>query len=353
MTNCYVTSLPIQALRASAGFDPLSRSYFVPRSTVLPPPELVAMVWPQLDTWIAKFSEPAVSGVDENLAAGAWLELMQWLRVVLLQDAVFLRKLFPSHPIFKDPLFSTPYFEDFAATVIRIDVEAPVDGFVTIVEKSNKAMGTALREVIRGQQVVVSEIEQLRRDLKAHSKSADDKIDQYLNSTIEVEFSPGQGILRAGVASRQLQRPPQPASSSQPANHLSSPGAALPLPTSNATNQEGEAVAYAPQATDAPTVWEIPRVNSISDLLKLWRIGWAGMPSIDSLNANFGSAWRAKTAVQKVHYSTRKLIIDEVVKRAGLENLPEHVVAEKMDQERGTDSLDKVMKKIRAARKDG
>ena len=45
------------------------------------------------------------------------------------------------------------------------------------------------------------------------------------------------------------------------------------------------------------------------------------MPSIDSLNGKFGST---KTAVQKVHYSTRKLII------AGLEKLAEHVVAAKM-----------------------
>lgn len=109
-------------MRAVADFDPeWSGSYFIARSTAKPPGRLLARVFPGLDYWKeqhdAPESSPFAATVQQDKAAGAFLELLAWLREVVLQDAAFLKPLFPNHPIFRDPLFRDPEFEQYAARV--------------------------------------------------------------------------------------------------------------------------------------------------------------------------------------------------------------------------------------------
>ncbi|KAM4064097.1 centromere DNA-binding protein complex CBF3 subunit [Hirsutella rhossiliensis] len=112
MTGCYLTSLPFEFMRAVADFDPeWSGSYFVPG-----PP----------------------SGVEQNMAAGAFLELLEWLREVLLQDAVFLRESYPDHPIFQDPVFSCPEFEAFASKVQDTCTRDHEDSHTTVIQKRSR-----------------------------------------------------------------------------------------------------------------------------------------------------------------------------------------------------------------------
>ena len=70
------------------------------------------------------------------------------------------------------------------------------------------------------------------------------------------------------------------------------------------------------------------------------------MPSISSLEQRWGARWRPVS--EKAFYSTRKVIIDEVTRRAKDKGLTEYEVAKQMDREKGSTSLDKVMKLIRS-----
>ncbi|KJZ70438.1 hypothetical protein HIM_10176 [Hirsutella minnesotensis 3608] len=119
MTGCYLTSLPFEFMRALADFDTeWSGSYFVPRDDVRPPDVLLVQVWPQLDNWKEAHSSPLSDfGVEQNMAAGAFLEVMEWLQEVLLQDAVFLRESYPDHPLFQDSVFACPEFAAFSRKV--------------------------------------------------------------------------------------------------------------------------------------------------------------------------------------------------------------------------------------------
>ncbi|XP_044717912.1 centromere DNA-binding protein complex CBF3 subunit [Hirsutella rhossiliensis] len=140
MTGCYLTSLPFEFMRAVADFDPeWSGSYFVPRATVRPPVVLLVQVWPQLDKWKEAHSSPFSDlGVEQNMAAGAFLELLEWLREVLLQDAVFLRESYPDHPIFQDPVFSCPEFEAFASKVQDTCTRDHEDSHTTVIQKRSR-----------------------------------------------------------------------------------------------------------------------------------------------------------------------------------------------------------------------
>jgi hypothetical protein len=128
MTGCYLTSLPFEFMRAVADFDPeWSGSYFVPRATVRPPASLLVQVWPELDKWklahdCPESNEAINLDVEFNMAAGAFLELLEWLREVLLQDAVFLREYYPNHPIFQESVFRCSEFEAFAGREMPADL---------------------------------------------------------------------------------------------------------------------------------------------------------------------------------------------------------------------------------------
>lgn len=93
MTGCYLTTLPRQFMRGMADFEPdFASAHFLPRETVLPPPRLLRMVWPKLDHWLdAYFERPgATEQVEQNLAAGAFLELLEKLRMVFLQASIII-----------------------------------------------------------------------------------------------------------------------------------------------------------------------------------------------------------------------------------------------------------------------
>ena len=102
-------------MRAAADFDPnWPGAYYIPRATVIPPSSLVAAVWPEVDSWKARLESREA---EQNKAAGAFLELLDWLRLVLLQDAPFFMAEFLDHPIFQSSIFHSLDFLAFASRV--------------------------------------------------------------------------------------------------------------------------------------------------------------------------------------------------------------------------------------------
>ncbi|KAF2477243.1 uncharacterized protein BDR25DRAFT_349190 [Lindgomyces ingoldianus] len=71
-----------------------------------------------LDEWKTWFesNEPASTDTSEaeqqldvdrcNLAGKRFLQLLVQLRIILLQDSVFLQEKFPTHPLWRDPIFN-------------------------------------------------------------------------------------------------------------------------------------------------------------------------------------------------------------------------------------------------------
>ncbi|KJZ69090.1 hypothetical protein HIM_11524 [Hirsutella minnesotensis 3608] len=114
-----------------------------------PPVVLLVQVWPQLDKWKEVHSSSLSDfGVEQNMAAGAFLELMEWLREVLLQDAVFLRESYPDHPLFQDPVFSCPEFAAFASKVRGTCTRAHEDSHSTAIQKAMPVVAEKLRTVM-------------------------------------------------------------------------------------------------------------------------------------------------------------------------------------------------------------
>src|SRR5436305_1690713 len=62
-----------------------------------------------------------------DLAAQGFLRLLKQLRIVLLQDSVIMRREFPAHPLWADPVFERDDYRAFAEDVelSLLDVEEP------------------------------------------------------------------------------------------------------------------------------------------------------------------------------------------------------------------------------------
>ena len=103
-------------------------------------------------------------------------------------------------------------------------------------------------------------------------------------------------------------------------------------------------------ATQAPSYKLSREVRDIPSLWREWTVGSSGLPSVDELDRQWGSAWR--TSSERQYYSTRRTIIEEIRRRA--EDSGDFAgVVRGMEEERKASgaSLDKVCKALRRDRK--
>jgi hypothetical protein len=389
MTGCYLTSLPLEFMRAVADFDPeWSGSYFIARSTAKPPSRLLARVFPGLDYWKERHdapeSSPLAATVQQDKAAGAFLELLDWLREVVLQDAVFLKPLFPDHPVFRDPLFRDPEFEQYASRLRDICSQVHEDSHQTAIEKTIPSVAEKLRS-ISTQQVAQNALNQRQHEETVQAlRNLERKLDRLANTRYTVTISPEGRHLEQRVElprgrrvhRRRRKSPPSPCSrhpssplspavdsgeGTSPQTAPSSSRTEYLLRAEKPTGQSVSAVSpsEAPgvavvrlEDDETPPRFRFPQsVKTVMELWRLWRHGLPPMPSIQSLEERWGARWRARADRQ--YFSIRRRIFDEIVRRSQARNQPEDVSAREMDLERGKISLDKFSKALKAQRGQG
>ena len=105
MATTYLSRLPRQFMRIVARFPQEPSYYHIHRADVVPPRSLTRRIWPWVDEGLARFRFPDGSGPADDdpgildASVRQFLELMEWLRVVSLQDAVILRGPCPGTPL--------------------------------------------------------------------------------------------------------------------------------------------------------------------------------------------------------------------------------------------------------------
>ena len=101
LSNNYMTGPPVGALRVAAGFFQSVGGYHLKRADAVPPPEVLQLFFPEVDKWTdcfesAEWLAKERVGVSKNISGEkAFLRLFRWLKVVICQDAVLLRRQFP------------------------------------------------------------------------------------------------------------------------------------------------------------------------------------------------------------------------------------------------------------------
>ncbi|KAH8645506.1 transcriptional activator of glycolytic enzymes-domain-containing protein [Xylariales sp. PMI_506] len=245
----------------------------------------------------------------------------------------------PNHPLFEDPIFQSIEFLEFAVRIREICKSEGEDKDTDIeaIETTSPVATENLREITNHQldndPLTVRHYEELMREVNSLKNTV-----KAITSSWIFDLTPNKMRWAQRFEDNADAGPPQSSSSQAIAPSFI---------------QELESSPLAPPGVSIPgrpPLYRLPRdIKTIVDLMKLWREGVGSMPTVETLEQRWGSRWRPPS--DKAFYSTRKVIVDEVKQRASTSGRTLHEVAEQMDREKGSASLDKVMKIIRSQRK--
>jgi hypothetical protein len=83
----------------------------LPRA-VPPLPAFLSMIWPELDQWVDGAQKP------KDLAGTGTVNLLAYLRKVVLQDSAFLIDRYPGSLVWSYPVFRYPEYRPFTRRVL-------------------------------------------------------------------------------------------------------------------------------------------------------------------------------------------------------------------------------------------
>src|SRR5947207_10885452 len=92
-------------------------NYYLDRECLIPPEELQRQIFPRLEETEAMNN--ARPERNQDIAVRCFMSLLRWLRVVLLQDAVFLRRKYPTLNIWLEPVYNNVAFENFSRELLH------------------------------------------------------------------------------------------------------------------------------------------------------------------------------------------------------------------------------------------
>lgn len=242
-------------------------------------------------------------------------------------------------------------YKAFATSVLAAaDTTRHEDPHLVAIEKAIPSVNEYLRSMTSVIQTGQAAYAASLADVTAELSQLKERMNDFLAGSFSLTFTPGRSrMLPQGFDSAGLPRqrtPPSPLDLCQPVVDLGGP---LPPSATVMQQQQHTAVAFVPS-------YKLSRqVDTIPGLWREWTVGLGGLPSVTELDATYGSRWRLPS--ERQYYSMRKVLIDEIVARAGGINnaaaLEAAVAGMEEERLRGRASLDKVIKIIKEARKAG
>ncbi|KAF5385999.1 hypothetical protein D9615_002501 [Tricholomella constricta] len=115
----YDRVLPVAAMLAASGFNGKKQdSYFVARGQLEPPDDLCSTLFPWAESELAALDERIriLGNVATDVTLRSFLNFLQILRRIILQDAAVLFVKFPDCPLWRQAPFNRTEFREFAGT---------------------------------------------------------------------------------------------------------------------------------------------------------------------------------------------------------------------------------------------
>lgn len=317
MTGAYLTGLPVKFMRKVAGFSVHEGGYSLPRAHVDPSPQLLRLVWPQIEPWQARVKAASDGksfkdgGLNQpDLAADRFLSLLKHLRRVFLQDAALLQLEFPAHPIFGHPVF---HHADWL----------PFSRQVQVAQRNGSESGSAVLEryLPEVNSCILASGKSLSGENAANFKRLDDRLDH--------EFAENRTFRRACYkaftafyehASGQQSHPPS-SETAPDVRGVTAQGAFFSLRPSTPPSNPALAcpTTHGPGSTSEGRILDeeiLPRYQpydcrTVQDLWREWKLGMNGQRPMEELEAKWGIKWRQGKG-QGPWWTRRKRIIDQI-----------------------------------------
>ncbi|KAE8182840.1 hypothetical protein CF328_g8380 [Tilletia controversa] len=362
MQGCYLTGLPRKAMRALAGFPTKPGAYHLPRATINPPPALLNKIWPDVEGALLGIEQ---GRLEKDLAAQGFLRLLVYLRTVLVQDAVVMRKQFSQHPIFQHTIFADPLFIDYAK-----NLEVALD-------KNERPLSVSVQEILpeahrylldmqRDQQAAHlvtqhtnSTILQLAGLVQGAFTSILNEVDSLANREVKVTVHIEQHQQRTGsspvavaalaqsrddrlsITSNEDENIEHHVESEQQQQRSEQPPLLLPSPSSSLPSQSPAFAlplrgAAAAAETEEETVPIFQQSRALTSIVHVWQEYEKGInhgPAVRDLEARWQHKWRTDTKSRKF-FSQRNKIYAKVMRLAHDKRVTEVQAAQALENAR-------------------
>jgi len=346
----YSSGIAKQGARMLAGHGSEAGNYYLSRESVDPTESLRRKVFPRIEESLEYIYSQ--SDDQQDLAAQAYLKVLDWFRTILLQDAVELRRFYPNSPLWSHAPFNTLEFRDF-----ELQLEGTKKSNDLPIELQFKQLMPEVANQIQGmKEMMFNELAGLvsnQQQLGQVTNRIGNQVSEVIERLIPIEGFTGRFVKGDFTWITHLSNTERNCgsinnSSTQLINSLDICGHSslisvgptattvpsllnsdtdTPLPLSNRINQEGQNI---------PKYDVNNNLNTVGEMWKEWDQGLecesSGIrsPSIHYLEETYGTAWRVSDRSRK-RFSRRKLFIQQLQSISKNLNIPEAVVAQKME----------------------
>ena len=285
MENCYLTSLPREAIRSLAGFPPAQGSFFLPRATVEPPDSLKRLIFPAIEPTLEKISSGAF---QDSIPARGFLELLDRCRTVILQDSVLMMAEHPKHPIWNHAVFDSQLYRQFMQE-LQQSLKVSSDPTESVLQKAMPTLSQTINSMHADlKSVITNTVHPLAQSLAGLQASIGD----VLSGRIPVYINAANGKAEVAVAAV----------------------AAAPVSEDDVSPIDQSFVAE-DRADPRKITYRMSRgIKTVPDLWREWREGLTGGSAIKDLEAKCGTKWCEGN--ERRFFNRRKRIADEIVRIA-------------------------------------
>lgn len=297
----------------------------------------------------------AKSEKDQDIAVRCFMNLLRWLRIVLLQDSVFLRMKYPTLEIWREFPFDDPLFDTFAAELLHEADHGETPQYVRI-SKAMPDLAHQLQEQQGNLMTTMSTYHQsiLAENKQEHAATTDSNRREHAltRELIHHNMQPMLSLLT------DLSNPGiifQTSSETRVQLANSSHGIAniniSPIGPMMRHEESMAAMATAATATAAtamavttttmdPIIEQYRLAAHVTTVINLWREYTVGIPpragaspgpSIRQLDRDFRGKWRTDDNCRKA-YSRRRHIWEAIIQASNNLKQPPEIIAEKVDR---------------------
>lgn len=290
-------------------------------------------------------------GDRQDCATGVYCDLLSWFRIVVPQDAVFLRLKYPQMPVWREHPFTHPLFENFATRLLDECKNGHEAQYVQVT-RAMPVLASQLHAQYQNTMNTQATYHQsiLTHNQQNHEQTRKSILDELLPISLFFRSLFDSGVtlphmhLQLGLIPSESQASGSPSalvSNTFPAlgARIAAP-AATTLATTTATTTAGVTAAVHQNDGENQVVEQYRLAPYVKTVVQLWeeydqglppRIGMPRGPSIRQLDEQFGVRWRQKDDYRKA-YSRRRQIWEAVLRASRNLEMPLASVAERVDR---------------------
>ena len=271
--------------------------------------------------------------------------LLFYLREVILQDSVFLKRQFPRSPIWNHPVFQHKDYMLFEQQALLLIDEGERPSQLALLAQAMPVLADYLKAIDARNEVRIADVlkevrmtkEQLAQGQATHALH----VLEVLSTGFTVELKPTTPTSTLPSTPT----PTTPTTTPTPTPTPTPPTTTIPTTTPT--------LALVATALTKPPQYRMCRTTkTVEELWREWTVGLQGQPAIAALDSRWGSQWRAGRQSELQWYSLRLEVIKEIRRLAQSRRTSEEAAMRALDlqQQQLGHSIDQLCKLLRRGR---